>query len=321
MLEISLENRRTLLTPSDLSKLLKTEMSHIQSPALLDMGDIKRVYFCSRVLSERSGTNFVSRIFFVDFDEHLRGIVNFSRGPVAELGELGCFDEHGTNPISLIEFQGRLHIYYVGWSRSVDVPYAANIGLLLSTSENGNSFDRVFSGPILPFDQDEPFLLGSPRVKEFSGMLYMWYVAGKSWNIIDGHPEPTYKIRMATSQDGLNWEKENRDLIKDSLGDLECQAAPEVFYINPGYLMVYSFRSNGRSGNNSDYQVNTAYSDDLLNWQVSSRETCASKISGMEDTSYYNVTKTAHNYTALFQLKGMGKIGIGTGSLVVKGNL
>jgi hypothetical protein len=149
----------------------------------------------------------------------------------------------------------------------------------------------------------------------------MWYVAGKSWNIVDGRPEPTYKIRMATSQDGLRWNKENRDLIENSLGELECQAAPEVVYLNPGYLMVYSYRSNERSGNNSAYQVNTAYSDDLVNWRVSSRESLAPKISGMEDTSYYNIVKTNSGYRALFQLKDMGKVGIGTGSLVVKTNL
>ena len=170
----------------------------------------------------------------------------------------------------------------------------------------------------MPFDRDEPFLLGSPRVKEFNGTLYMWYVAGKSWDVINGRPEPTYKIRMATSTNGSHWSKIKKDLIGNTLGEFECQAAPEVIQLEEGFLMIYSYRSNAREGSDSEYQVNLAYSDDLLNWKVETLENSRSYISSnMRNTSYYNLVPNEGCFRATFQLENMGKTGIGCGLLRV----
>lgn len=317
-IEIRLENRRALLTAHDFSRMMNAEMSHIQSPAFLDMGERKRVYFCSRLVSEKWGQDSTSRIYFVDFDAHFDRVLGFSGKPVSDLGAIGSFDEHGTNPISVVRVGDKLHIYYVGWSRSVAVPYSANIGVMISKTNDNNEFERVFSGPVISFDQNEPFLIGSPRVKKFKGMLYMWYVAGKSWNVIDDRAEPTYKIRMAKSQDGITWEKDNRDLIEDILDALECQAAPEVIELPRGFLMIYSFRSAARSGDYADYRVNTAYSTDLTNWRVSRPVSADRQYPGLEATSYHNLSPARGGYQSLFQLEDMGKAGIGIGKLVVE---
>lgn len=317
-MKIELDDKRTLLTAANFSKLINSEMSHIQSPALLKINDFQRIYFCSRPVSEKSGDNYTSRIYFVDYNENFTQIVNYSKHPVVELGEIGAFDEHGITPITVINYRGRTFIYYCGWSRSVSVPYTANIGLVEATSASYSQFKRIFPGPVISFDQEEPFLLGSPRVKEFNGILYMWYVAGKSWNLIDGRPEPTYKIRMATSADGIQWRKLNKDLIEDTIDEYECQAAPEVISLGNGYLMLYSFRSNSRNGSMSDYQVKLAYSDDLINWQVVSDKNSEDLLpNNMRNTSYYNLVPTEKIFKAIFQLENMGKDGIGFGLMRV----
>jgi len=317
-MHISLLDKRILLTPSHFSRLIHREMSHIQSPALLKVKDANRVYFCSRAIDEKSGQKYVSRIYYVDFDEHFMEISDYSSAAVAQLGGMGTFDQHGTNPISIINFRNEILMYYVGWSRSKDVPYAANIGLLRSTSENGREFERLFSGPVISFDQDEPFLLGSPRVKEFNGILYMWYVSGRSWNVLNGQPEPTYKIRMAISIDGRFWQKIGRDLIENSIDEYECQAAPEVISLKSGFLMIYSFRSNSRINENSEYQVNFAYSDDLLNWVTEPIDPKQPKMSAsVRNTSYYNLFRKDNVIQTLFQLEKMGQVGIGIGTIAV----
>lgn len=317
-MRIELENKRTLLTATTFSELMGTEMSYIQSPILLELNGIQRLYFCSRVVSEQVNGNYFSHIYYVDFNETFSKIVGYSTKPIIGLGAIGTFDEHGTNPISAIKFRNMIFIYYVGWARSTDVPYAANIGLLRATDPEGSHFERAFPGPVMPFDRDEPFLLGSPRVKEFNGTLYMWYVAGKSWDVINGRPEPTYKIRMATSTNGSHWSKIKKDLIGNTLGEFECQAAPEVIQLEEGFLMIYSYRSNAREGSDSDYQVNLAYSDDLLNWKVETLENSRSYISpNMRNTSYYNLVPDEGCFRATFQLENMGKTGIGCGLLRV----
>jgi len=317
-MKLSLINKQILLTPAYFSSLIQREMSHIQSPAFLKVVGANRIYFCSRAIDEKSGEKHSSRIYYVDFDENFTGISDVSRVAVAQLGDRGAFDQHGTCPISVVEFQGKILMYYVGWARSRDVPYAANIGLLHSTSESGVEFSRFFPGPVISFDQDEPFLLGSPRVKEFNGILYMWYVSGKSWNLLNGQPEPTYKIRMATSVDGHTWQKTGKDLIQNSIDEYECQAAPEVIPIKEGFLMIYSYRSNSRVNENSEYQINFAYSKDLLNWATEPIDWTQPKVSvSMRNTSYYNLFRRKGEFQALFQLEKMGQAGIGIGTLVV----
>ena len=317
-MRIELENKRTLLTAETFSDLIGNKMSHIQSPVVLELNGVQRLYFCSRVISEKDNGNYSSHIYFVDFDEKFSNILGFSSKPIVELGAIGTFDEHGTSPISAVKFREKVFIYYVGWARSVGVPYTANIGLLRSTDHEASQFERAFPGPVMPFDRDEPFLLGSPRVKEFNGSLYMWYVAGKSWNLVNGRPEPTYKIRMAISRDGLTWTKIKKDLIGDTLGEFECQAAPEVIQLEAGFLMIYSYRSNEREGVDSDYQINLAYSDDLLNWEVAKVKNSRNYVPlNMRNTSYYNLVPAEGYFRATFQLENMGKSGIGSGLLRV----
>ena len=58
-------------------------------------------------------------------------------------------------------------------------------------------------GPVLPYSPDEPFVLSGPKIRRFDGHWYLWYIAGRKWKLVDGRPEPVYKIRMATSADGI----------------------------------------------------------------------------------------------------------------------
>jgi hypothetical protein len=126
---------------------------------------------------------------------------------------------------------------------------------------------------------------------------------------------------MATSMDGFTWKKINKDLIENSIDEHECQAAPEVVSLEKGFLMIYSYRSNSRSKENSDYQVNIAYSDDLINWKTEPIRDTQSKMSlNMQNTSYYNLTRAGEGYQALFQLEKMGQAGVGLGLLIVDKN-
>lgn len=57
---------------------------------------------------------------------------------------------------------------------------------------------------------------------------------------MDGRAEPVYKIRMATSDDGINWTKLNKDLIPSRIEEDEAQASPDVFYANGKYHMFFA---------------------------------------------------------------------------------
>jgi hypothetical protein len=162
--------------------------------------------------------------------------------------------------------------------------------------------------------------MGSPRVKLFNNKLYMWYVAGTQWDGSLGNPEPTYKIRMARSDDGVNWTKTGQNLIDDSMNVLECQAAPEVIRYKNGFLMAYSFRSNLRNDPKREYQIGLAYSSNLESWITLPAELHSKAIhENLSGTSYYNLIEDAGEIRVFYQLPRMGKDGIGTAILKIEG--
>jgi predicted GH43/DUF377 family glycosyl hydrolase len=237
-----------------------------QSPSVLIFEKYVRVYFCSRPAPTPDG-QYLSFLSYIDLDRtNLFQIVNICKEPILSLGAYGTFDEFGTNPISVIREYNEVRVYYAGWSRCESVPFNAAIGLAIS-HDNGDSFFRIGDGPILSYSPDEPFLLGSPRIRKYGEMWYLWYVAGKEWLRTEGKPEPVYKIRMASSVDGINWEKFGKDLLENRLGEHECQACADVMYRDGRYHMFFSYRnSHNYKSNDGGYRIGYAFSDDMFNW-------------------------------------------------------
>lgn len=283
--------------PSD----LKTESwmhEFAQSPSVLVDDARVRVYFCSRPAPSPDG-QYLSYISFIDLDRrNLRNILRVCEYPVLALGKYGTFDEFGTYPVSVISNGGEIRVYYAGWTRCESVPFNAAIGVAIS-KDGGETFQRLGDGPVLSYSPDEPFLLGSPRVRRFGGRWQLWYVAGREWRMTDGKPEPVYKIRMACSEDGINWEKLGRDLIVDKLGEHECQACPDVSYRNGRYHMFFSYRDiRNYKGREGGYRIGYASSLDMVNWQ---RNDDLVGI-GLSETGW---DSEMVNYPHLFELDGL----------------
>ena len=320
MISIKLVNKRTILTEEILSNILDTPMSHVQSPAVISLDDRFRVFFCSRNLMDSFQGNFVSKLYSMELEKETFRVLKGPTEELINLGETGAFDEFGMTPVSVVNFRNYLYLYYAGWSRAVSVPYTAAIGLVVETDEDSLKFKRIFNGPVIPYDASEPFLMGSPRVKLFNNKLYMWYVAGTKWDDSLGNPEPTYKIRMARSDDGVNWTKVGQNLIADSMNVHECQAAPEVIRYRDGFLMAYSFRSNLRDDPKREYQIGLAYSSNLESWITLPAELHSKAIhKNLSGTSYYNLIEDAAEIRVFYQLPRMGKDGIGTAILKIEG--
>ena len=71
-----------------------------QSPQALGFDDFVRIYFSTRA-KDKTG-KFLSHIAYVDFDKQFKEILNISKKTVIELGELGCYDEHGIFPLNIV---------------------------------------------------------------------------------------------------------------------------------------------------------------------------------------------------------------------------
>ena len=237
-----------------------------QAPATLVFERFVRVYFSCRPPRDANG-QYVSRSGYVDLDRgNLLKVIGVSPNPTMPLGEAGTFDEFGTYPMSVIRDGEEIRAYYGGWTRCESVPFNVAIGCAVSR-DGGVSFQKLDAGPILSYSVDEPFVISGPKVRRFGGQWQLWYIAGRKWLANGGRPEPVYRIRMASSSDGIAWTKANRDLIPVRLEEDECQASPDVFHANGRFHMFFCYRysidyRNGRRG----YRIGYASSDDMQSW-------------------------------------------------------
>ena len=289
-----------------------------QAPAVLIFDDFVRVYFSCRPPADENG-QYVSYSAYVDLNRNnLFEILRISETPVLKLGELGTFDEFGTYPISVIRHNNEVRAYYAGWTRCESVPFNVAIGYGIS-KDDGKTFDKIADGPVLSYSIDEPFILSGPKIRRFNNQWYLFYIAGKKWIMDNGKPEPVYTIRMATSDDGLNWVKHNKDLIPYKVEENEAQASPDVFFYQGKYHMFFCYRhSAGYRGKEKGYRIGYASSTDLANWE---RDDAKAGIDVSEDgwdaemISYPHVFELDNEVYMFYLGNQVGKFGFGLAKL------
>ena len=265
---------------------------YAQAPSVIIFENYVRVYFSSRPLPD-ANKQYVSRLAFIDLrKDNLSEIINICKDPILPLGELGTFDEFGTYPASAIRTDDEIRIYYAGWTRCESVPFNAAIGLAFS-HDGGSTFVKAGKGPVLCYTPDEPFVLGSPKIRKFNDTWYLWYSAGKKWINSEPRPEPVYKIRMAQSTDGINWVKNGKDLIENVLEPDECQASADVFFFKGLYHMFFSYRYHL----SKVYHIGYASSNDLLSWNRDDSK------AGMEKSGE-GWDSDAVSYPCVFEMNG-----------------
>ncbi len=237
-----------------------------QGPATLLFDDVMRVYFSCRPPADANG-QYVSYSAYVDLDRaDLFNVRHVAKQPILSLGGLGEFDEFGTYPVSVIRDRQEVRAYYAGWTRCESVPFNVAIGCAVSR-DGGKNFSKLGCGPVLSYSPDEPFVLSGPKIRRYNDLWHLFYIAGRKWKLVEGHPEPVYKIRMATSRDGIRWSKLNKDLIESRIEDDEAQASPDVFYANGKYHMFFCYRySSHYRGKHYGYRIGYASSTNLIDW-------------------------------------------------------
>ncbi len=238
---------------------------YAQAPATLILDDFVRVYFSCRPQRDKNG-QCVSYSAYIDLDRNnLFKIINIAKQPVLELGKRGCFDEFGTYPMSVIKKEDGIYAYYAGWTRCKSVPFTVAIGCAKS-NDNGKTFNKLAQGPILSASLCNPCGCGGPKIRFFNGKYYLFYISVQKWMLIEGRTEIMHRIRVAISDDGINWNLINKNLIQPYWHDDESQASPDVFYKNGKYHMFFCGWNPHNFRKTKFRTIGYAYSYDLLNW-------------------------------------------------------
>jgi predicted GH43/DUF377 family glycosyl hydrolase len=239
--------------------------SHAQNPVAISLNTCVRVFFNSRKKLENDEQ--IAYPGFVDLDKNdFSKILGYSENPLMELGDKGCFDEFGMMSSSIVKNKDELWMYYVGWTRMQSTPYNWAIGLAVST-DNGQTFTKKYKGPILGASKNEPYLQNGCTVKIINGQWHMWYSTGQEWIIYNGKQESRYAIAHATSNNGIDWERNGKTILP-FLSNMETQTTPTIFYKKGKYHMLFSYRNSiDFRKKDGGYRIGYAKSSDLKNWK------------------------------------------------------
>ena len=293
-----------------------------QSPQTLVFDDFIRIYFSSR--STDSTGKFLSHICFIDVTKDFKTILAVNEQQVLALGDLGAFDEHGIFPINIVRDGSRVLGYTTGWNRRVSVSVDTAIGIVESF-DDGKTFSRLGSGPVLASSSNEACLVGDGFVKIIDDRYHMWYIFGKEWErfVDESPPDRVYKIAHASSDDGVIWEKDGgSQIIEDVLGSNECQALPTVVEVDGIFHMFFCYREahDFRNSAGRGYRIGHAWSDDLVTWvRDDTNPQLSAGDKGDWDESmqcYPHVFECDSRVFLLYNGNQFGKFGFGVAELV-----
>jgi predicted GH43/DUF377 family glycosyl hydrolase len=244
------------------------EHTHGQVPYFIEIDKKRKIFFTSRPPVNADGT-YVSYTHAVDVEitkDNFK-ISKLYQEPILPLGDIGYFDEFGSMPCSVIKHPeiDEIWLYYVGWSRKISSPYDCAIGLAIS-HDGGETFKKFGGGPIVGASTFEPFVLGCPRVYYFNKKWYMFYLTGIKWMDFKGRKECFYRLKIATSSDGIEWKRNEKFIIPERYEN-ECQTCASLFYYKDKYHMYFTYRHSIDFRNpERGYRIGYAISDDLENW-------------------------------------------------------
>lgn len=290
--------------------------AYAQAPQALVLSDRVRIYFTSREMEVSTG-KYLGHVVFVDFNKTFDNILQVSQHQVLGLGKLGTFDEHGIFPMNVVAVGDVIYGFTSGVNRRVSVPADGAIGLAVSY-DCGYTFKRLSDGPVIAASLHEPCLVVDPFVKIVDGVFHMWYVYGLGWKQFseDDSPGRIYKIGHAVSNDGIDWKKENRQILPNRLNEYECQALPTVIDFEGAHHMFFCYRqvSDFRKNALRSYRIGHASSVDLIHWVRNDQEYLLEPSAEGWDSEmlcYPHVFHCDGNIFMLYNGNEFGKYGFG----------
>ncbi|MBX9690555.1 MAG: hypothetical protein K2X27_27815 [Candidatus Obscuribacterales bacterium] len=214
--------------------------------------DLFRLYYSSR---DHNNKSFI-RSVVINLSNF--SILERSKENVLFASEDGYFDDAGCMGVSLLRVGSDDYLYYIGWNRSVTVPFRNALGV--AVRKNGQtSFERLFRGPILDRSPFDPAFVASCCVLPHEKQFLMYYLSCDGWFKKNGKLDHRYNIKIATSTDAINWQRQGKIAIDYRDESEYAVSVPRIIRNEKNWQMWFSCRGNS-------YQIGYAESKDGLNW-------------------------------------------------------
>ena len=232
--------------------------SHAQCPVAIELDGYIRVFFSSRVRRN------LALPTYVDLDSDSLKVLKVHTKPILDCGEAGSFDNHGIFPVFIWKEVDAIYLYYVGWYRGSDINYHNAVGIAASY-DNGDSFVKLFPGPIMPPLKNEPYACRSLWIEKIVDQYVMVYASDYGMYKTEKTNEPVYDLKVAMSKDLINWVRNGVSVVKHGYFG-EAIARPTILKDN-SYHMWFSYRGSKDFGRGKDaYKIGYAKSDDMKTW-------------------------------------------------------
>jgi len=225
-----------------------------QLPVLEERNCSWRIYFTSRnKLNQNEG-------YFIDVEKGNPSNILAPAKQVLVPGKPGSTDSAGVMPTC--KFEDKL--YYIGWTIRKDVPYF-NYCSVAKEKFNAKFKKR---GPILSPDLIDPGFSGTICITKLNDTYMGYYLSCNNWlPDEEGNLQPSYSIRLATSDDGLNWNKSGIPTIK-LRGEEAGISSATVYKHKDIFHMWFSVRNSIEFRTNPEhaYTIQHATSRDGYSW-------------------------------------------------------
>lgn len=278
-----------------------------QLPVVESYPDSYKIYYSTRDEQGRSRPKYI-QVYKDDFTDFIGKSVEID----IPLGKPGSFDSHGIMLSSIVTLEdGTKYMYYVGWSKRIDVPYWNSTGLAIS-KDNGITWKKYSEGPIFTSGPKEPGFIGTVEVIKRGPSNWFMIYSSAHWGEIDGKQECIYDFKDARSYDGINWIPMGGSVLPLLKGEGGI-AAPRI--IKDGdyaWEMYFSVRSNQdyRTNPKKSYKIKKAYSTDLINWTRENNQSEYLQPQGKELMNAYPYIIQEKDRDIMFMNTDFGKSGI-----------
>ncbi|MGN6114328.1 MAG: hypothetical protein ACTHN2_02320 [Nitrobacter sp.] len=275
------------------------------APVLMDSSRI-RLFIVSRDSDNRGSVGFVD----LDTSDPTR-ILDVSARPCLTPGALGTFSHRGISIGSISRVGASLWLYYMGWNKSVDVPFQNAIGLAVCADGTGEHFQPAFEGPLLDRSRFDPFTVSYPFVIPPKGPAEKWTMYyGTSRAGGDREENMQHVITSASSGDGIDWRPSGADVVALKDGEYGL-SRPWCCRVGGRDLMLFSIRRAKYAIGAAEISGGGTWSrltDDLLGPSTDPWES---------EASCYPATIAVQGRTLLFYNgNGYGKTGVGVAEIL-----
>ena len=233
--------------------------SHFYVPTAIELDD------CIRVYSSFWDQSLYGRLGYVDLDKkNPLQVLRYSENPILEDSPKGNFDCDGVTPLSVIQHEGKIRLYYAGWEK-FQLPnkrYTLFTGLCMS-DDNGKTFYRYSDKPIIGPRNNEDQVRTAGRVNFDNGVWRTWFANYEKSYTINGKSTPGYNLNTMSSRDGINWE-DSRTVFPIKEGKILGYGRSAVWF--DAAESLYHGLFSVRSWDSRYYGIYNAQSKDGLKW-------------------------------------------------------